>query len=453
MKRIISIVLVLLLLSGCTKMGNDLSSSLNSTESTTTNIADNTTSIEDLTDNNSVDGTANSVSSEDVISSQITPLPENTSDISNASSVQQNTSDTSKVESGDTNINECEVFSDLLRTDYIYNQAGYCSDGRYIYYGGSVCNIYDTVTGKNTYLENNVSNLYIYNGYLTGKIGLNNATNKIFIYNLSNKERKVIDGLFGIDAAFVYGDYIYVKNEDSERGSTVQRSSIKSDVVNWEIIVNNVDKNFETVGKYLFGNGGESKQMFRLDLSTGEVLNYNNGLILKESGHLQSNNWIITNQGIFDVGSNSIKYANENCDIVGNVGVKFDIRFVDWKECIVVDLLNLKTGERVNKSIKLEAGNPRGNISGSAFALKGSTYNGLYFNNIFLKYSTNNDVLNFETFITPVDFFNEKMTGAYSLGNYKFGCMCVLDGYYYYLSADAVYKSPLKDMNQKIKLS
>lgn len=452
MKRIISIVLVLLLLCGCTTLSNDSSSSVNSIESTTTNITDNITSVEDITDNTSIDGTTNSVSGGNIVSSQITPLPENSSNISNTSSIQQTTSESSKVESENVSINECEVFSDLLRTDYIYNQSGYCSDGRYLYYGGNACNIYDTVTGEITKLAYNVSGLYIYNGYLTGKMGPNNSTNKIFIYDLLNKEEIVIDGVFGIDAAFIYGDYVYVKNDDSENGSVVQRSSIKSDDKKWEIIVNNVDKEFETVGKYLFGNAGESKQMFRLDLSTGEVLNYNNGLVLKKSGHLQSDNWIITNNGIFDVGSNMIKYANEKYDIVGNVGVKFDIMFVDWEECIGISLLNLKTGERVNKSIKFESGNPMGNISGSVFDIKGCTYNGLYFNNIFLKYGNNNNVLNFETYIASKDFYKEKTTGSYSLGNYKFGCICVLNGYYYYLSADTVYKSPLNDMNQKIKL-
>ena len=380
---------------------------------------------------------------------------ETESTISNSTSSQNtsNESQTTITKPVENTKKETEIFSDIFRTDYIYAQYKYCSDGRYIYtsLGKHDFYIHDTLTQNTEKFELNLAsysfiNFTLFNGYVTAGLENHNVgcPDSIFTYNIATKEIKIIHDTVPIESAFIYDGYIYIKyGSEYTIGGLIQRSPINTNERKWETIVEGIYNEYSLCGNYVFGNCGDSKQMYRLDLSNGTVVKYNNGIILEKFGFLQNNNWINTNQGIFDVSANSIKYKNKNYYIYGNTGVYFKTG-KNIKE-LEIEFFNLKSGEKIIKSYSLDEMLPF--VPESQYiAIKGCTYNGIYSNNLFLEFTNENGVIGFKKHIGPKDY------SKYFGNDNPYGCLFVLNNYYYCVDR-GTYKAPLSDINNCSGLS
>ena len=355
---------------------------------------------------------------------------------------------------------ETEIFSDIFRTDYFYAQDNYCSDGRYIYTSFKNCtlHIYDTQSrtcqaidlklDKQNYALCDIKNFTIYNGYVTASIvNLNvGCTDGILIYNVSTKDFTIIHNAVPIEAAFVYGDYIYIKYGSGYTiDGLIQRSPLNTTDRKWETVIDSTHQEYTICQNYIFGNRGDSKQMYRLDISTGNVKFYTNGLSIEKTGFLQSDNWLNTNQGVFDVNSDSIKYGNENYYIYGDTGVNFNFEMRNTKYTLIVDFLNFKTGQRTTRTFQND-NIIRFSMNSDYIAKKGCTYNGIYDSNWFFTFENQNGNIGFKKHIGPVDFSDIYDTTR------KFGCLFVLNDYYYYVNQPYTQKAPLSDMSNKTNL-
>lgn len=450
MKRIIALCVVCLLLCGCTKTTSDISSNFQNVSDVVTNIT-NTSDISDILSISS--DITEIISSEENITNNNTSVNSNTSTTTSIESSMPVDSSTITEPSQET-VDESQIFADIFRTDYVYDQDEYWCVGQKVYsnVSGSDITIYDTVTKTYQQIQvggyGSVSGICVYNGYLTAYMCDNYAyldKDRILIYNLTTGEKTVIDGVSSYGHSFVYGDYIYVKFAyDSPAGGQLKRTLINASERKWETVVSGDCAEYTTVGKYLFGNRNDSTQMYRVDLSNGEVLDYTNGLIFEKIGQLQNDNWIMTNKGVFDVASNSIKYPDEVYSAYGNTGVK--IRFELYTA--TVDFLNFETGERMTKTITLDEVIPPV-IESKTFDIWGCTYNGVYNNNIFFRFINREGSIEFEKIICTRDFYQVGFT--YS-NTHSYGCLFILNDYYFYVDLDRVYKAPLNDINNKTSL-
>jgi len=376
----------------------------------------------------------------------------------NTSSVEskENTSSTeSKNEALQNTRPETEIFADIFRTDYVYMQDRYCSDGRYIYtFGGSKEFIaYDTQTNtyetyileldKKKYPTHTAKNFKIYNGYVTVLLEVGGIyPSGLLIYKIDTKEIKIIDDMVTVDTAIVFGDYIYTKIGDQQAPwCSIQRSPIDTTDRKWETIIPEMYNEYIVCGNYLFGNLMSTNQMFRLDLYDGSITNYNNDVLVQNVGFLQNDNWFNTNRGIFDVNANCIKYEN-NYYIYGDTGVTF--KSGPYFGVIEIEFLNFKTNEKITKSYTIPEGfslTPQSKY----IAIKGCTYNGIYQYNVFVKFKQENGAIAFET-----------IKGAYSFSGlhnaeYRYGCLFVLNDYIYFVNS-FIKKAPLNNISNATSL-